>query len=145
VETRNSQGCIIRARKRRRWRVDGTVDLWGENRRQWEICRRKKLSRNLRRFWDSETLRWMILPMQNSFRLFAMANRFHAKSRFRFITNREGEPAASGNRAGRNAGERFFSNGDPLTCARDLIGCEANLEFVRWDSRLNGSVQCNRR
>src|SRR5438309_1984071 len=51
----------------------------------------------------------MILPMPNSFRLFAMANRFHAKSRIRFITNRESEPAGSGNGAGPNARARFIT------------------------------------
>src|SRR4029077_6568950 len=109
-----------------------------------EMCRRKKLSRNLRRFWDLETLRWMILPMPNSFRLFAMANRFHAKSRFRFITNREGEPAGGGNRAGRNAGERFFP-ARPAQLRPRSHRVRANLEFVRWDNRRNGSLQCNRR
>src|SRR5437764_1668436 len=87
-----------------------------------EICRRKKLSRNLHRFWDLATLHWMILPMPNSFRLFAMANRFHAKSRFRFITNRKSEPA--GSRDGAGEMRRDFFQRDPLSCARDLIGCE---------------------
>src|SRR5881394_1817336 len=109
-----------------------------------EICRRKKLSRNPRRSWDLETLRWTILPMPNSFRLFAMANRFHAKSRFRFITNREGEPAGSGNRAGRNAGERFFPAQPPELRPRSHR-VRANLEFVRWGNRRNGSLQRNRR
>src|SRR5947207_1719970 len=95
-----------------------------------EICRRKKLSRNLRRFWDLETLHWMILPMPNSFRLFAMANRFHAKSRFRFITNRKSEPAGSRDGAGRNA-ERFFSARSAELRPRSHR-VRANLEFVRW-------------
>src|SRR5438132_14138348 len=99
-----------------------------------EICRRKKLSRNLRRFWDLETLRWMILAMPNSFRLFGMANRFHAKSRFRFITNREGEPAGGGNRAGRNAGERFLPARPARLCRRSHR-VPADLGFVQWYSR----------
>src|SRR5437870_10342485 len=109
-----------------------------------EICRRKKLSRNLRRFWDLATLRWMILLMPNSFRLFAMANRSHAKSLFRFITNRKGEPAGNGNRAGRNAGERFFPARPAQLCPR-TDRMRANLEFVRWGNRRNGSLQRNRR
>src|SRR4029077_16809602 len=93
-----------------------------------EICRKKRWSRNLRRFWDLATLHSMILPMPNSFRLFAMGNRFHAKSRFRFITNREGEPAGMGTGRGEMLGRDFFER-DPLSCARDLVGCELN-----WNS-----------
>src|SRR5438309_9836874 len=107
-----------------------------------ESCRRKKLSRNLRVFWDLVTLRWMILAMPNSFRLFGMANRFHAKSRFRFITNREGEPAGGGNRAGRNVGERFLPARPAQLCPRSHR-VRANLEFVHWGNRRNGSLQRN--
>src|SRR5438552_18524005 len=73
-----------------------------------EICRRKKWSRNLRRFWVLATPRWMILPALNSFRRFVTATRFHAKLRCRFITNRGVEWAECAGTSGRNGAERFF-------------------------------------
>src|SRR5207248_2642014 len=99
-----------------------------------EICRKKKLPRNLRRFWDLVTLHSMILPMPNSFRLFVTARRSHAKSRFRFTTDRKSEPAGSGSRAGRIAGERFFPARSAQLRPRSYR-VRTELEFVCRDNR----------
>ncbi len=50
-----------------------------------------------------------------------MANRFHAKSRFRFITNRESERADREKGAAKYCGEIFSSA--TRFAVRDLIGC----------------------
>src|SRR5438094_2765418 len=109
-----------------------------------EICRRKKWSRNLRRFWVLATPRWMILPALNSFRRFVTATRFHAKLRCRFITNRGVEWAECAGTSGRNAGKRFFPARSVELCPRSHR-VRAQLEFVRWRNRRNRSLQRHRR
>src|SRR5207248_6808725 len=99
-----------------------------------EIWRRKKWSRNLRRFWVLATPRWMILPALNSFPRFVTGTRFHAKLRCRFITNRGVEWAECGGNSGRNAAERFFPARSAELCPRSHR-LRAQLEFVRWADR----------